>query len=79
MAIATKITEAALERLNDAHQAYLRADGAVFATPNFSTIQAQIRASNVLLDACIGAGMSHDEPDHCAWAAERVTRWLIQA
>lgn len=68
-------TEHQLEVLNTAHQALIRAKcfGAV-ADP-----RSEIRASNVLLDACFDAGMSHDEPDHEAWAAERVARWLVAA
>ena len=67
-------TEAALEKLNDAHQALLRLGAFETAEP-----RAYIRATNVLVDACIGAGMPHDEPDHEAWAAERVTRWLASS
>lgn len=40
-------------------------------------IRAEVRASNVLLDASIDAGMSHAEPDHVAWAHKRVTAWLL--
>lgn len=38
-----------------------------------------IRASNRLYDACIGAGMSHDEPDHEQWAAAKVCAELVSA
>jgi hypothetical protein len=38
-----------------------------------------IRQSNRLLDACIDAGMGRDEPNHEAWAAQRVTRFLLAA
>lgn len=65
--------EAALERLNDAHQAFLR------AAPFEVAPSAHIHLSNVLLDRCFDAGMSHDEPDHEAWAAGRVARWLVEA
>lgn len=65
-------TEANLERLNDAHQTFIRAK--LFSGP-----VAEIRASNVLLDACFDAGMGHDEPSHESWAAERVARWLVEA
>lgn len=65
--------EHALEILNDAHQALLRhGDFETCADP-----RGYIRASNRLLDACLDAGMSHDEPDHQDWAAERVAQWLI--
>ena len=67
-------TEAALEKLNDAHQALLR-----LGEFNGDNAVAYVRATNRLVDACIGAGMPHDEPDHEAWAAERVTRWLCAA
>lgn len=71
----TQATEADLERLNDAHQSLLRV-GPFDTCPD---VRAYIRATNVLVDACIQAGMSHDYPDHEAWAAERVTRWLVEA
>ena len=67
-------SEHALEKLNDAHQALIRLG-------EFSNENARdyVRAANRLVDACINAGMSHDEPDHEAWAAERVTRWLTSS
>lgn len=68
----TQATETDLERLNDAHQSWARLD---FEREP----QATIRASNVLLDACFAAGMDHDFPNHEAWAAVRVTRWLTEA
>lgn len=55
-------TETALEILNDAHVAFLFDDSA--------------RNSSRLFDACLGAGMGHDVPDHEAWAAVRIARWL---
>lgn len=65
--------EAQLEILNDAHQALLRfGDFMTCADP-----RGYVRQSNMLLDACLDAGMSHDEPDHIAWAGERVTAWLL--
>lgn len=67
-------SEHSLEVLNDAHQALVRLGP--FETAD---ARAYVRATNVLVDACIKAGMSHDEPDHEAWAAERVTRWLTSA
>lgn len=33
--------------------------------------------SNVLLDACVNAGMSYDHDDHVAWATEFVTKELL--
>lgn len=66
--------EAALERLNDAHQSWVRSWVRLAIEP-----QAAVRAESRLFDACIEAGMSHDEPDHCAWASERVARWLVDA
>ena len=41
--------------------------------------RAYIRASNRLLDACLDAGMSHDEPDHVLWAGEAVFGALLAA
>lgn len=68
-------TEHQLEVLNDAHQALLRAGP--FDT--CADVRGYVRATNVLVDACIKAGMAHDFPDHEAWAAERITRWLVAA
>ena len=66
--------EATLEKLNDALLKLLRLGE--FSEAN---AVAYVRATNVLADACIAAGMPHDEPDHEAWAAERVARWLCAA
>lgn len=38
-----------------------------------------IAISNRLLDACLDAGMSHDEPDHTVWAVTAITRELLSA
>lgn len=38
-----------------------------------------VSLSNRLLDACIDAGMSHDEPNHETWAAQAITRALVSA
>jgi hypothetical protein len=38
-----------------------------------------IRCSNELLDACLDAGMSHDEPNHEEWAAGYICRALVSA
>ena len=46
---------------------------------NADTVRAYIRATNVLVDACVDCGMPTGYPDHEAWAAERVTRWLVEA
>jgi hypothetical protein len=35
--------------------------------------------SNRLLDACLDAGMSYDEPDHVLWAGNAITRALVSA
>ncbi len=67
-------TEADLERLNDAHQSLLRLGAFEAAEP-----RAYIRATNVLLDRCVACGMDLDEADHEGWAAERITRWLLEA
>lgn len=66
-------TEAALEILNSAYDAFLRCgDFMTCADP-----RGHIRASNILFDACLDAGMPYDEADHTAWAGERVTAWLF--
>lgn len=38
-----------------------------------------VRLSSRLLDACLDAGMSHDEPDHHEWAVVAITRALVAA
>jgi hypothetical protein len=38
-----------------------------------------IRKSNILLDACVDAGMDYDTDDHAAWAAEYVCNALVSA
>lgn len=38
-----------------------------------------IRKSQVLLDACLDAGMSYDEPSPRLWAAEFVSSFLLAA
>lgn len=68
-------TEAALEALNDAHDALLRhGDFLSCADP-----RAYVRADSRLLDACLDAGMSHDEPSHGAWASARIGSWLLSS
>lgn len=76
---ATGPTEADLERLNAAHQTCLRADAAFTTTGFDADARAYVRATNVLVDHCVRCGMPTDYPDHEAWAAERVTRWLSEA
>jgi len=71
-------SEHQLERLNDAHQRVLQADRAI-DYDNGDTVRAYIRATNVLVDACVDCGMPTDYPDHEAWAAEHVARWLVEA
>ena len=41
--------------------------------------RAYIKTSNRLLDACLAAGMSHDEPCHETWASSYVTSRLLAA
>lgn len=41
--------------------------------------RAWIRKSNVLLDACVDAGMDYDHDDHSGWAAEYVVGALVSA
>lgn len=38
-----------------------------------------ISLSSRLLDACLDAGMSHDEPCHVVWAGRAITRKLLAA
>lgn len=71
----TYATEAALEVLNSEYSSLIAlGDFMDCADPRGYVLQ-----SNVLLDACLDAGMSYDEPDHVAWAGERVTAWLLDA
>lgn len=65
---------AALERLQTEHDSLLRL-GEFLESPDPC---AWVRKSNVLFDACAAAGMSFDEPDHVAWATQRVTRFLCE-
>lgn len=66
------VTEASLEILITEYDALLRfGDFEACADP-----RGYVRQSSRLLDACFDAGMSHGEPDHHAWACERVTRFL---
>jgi hypothetical protein len=72
-------TEHQLELLNDAHQAALHAGRELVLNPSFDTARDGIRTTNVLLDRCIDCGMDPHEPDHEAWAAERIASWLVSA
>jgi hypothetical protein len=62
---------ATLEILADAFDALTRAR---IAGP-----VAEVRAESRLFDVCILAGMDRHEPDHLAWAGERVAAWLCAA
>ena len=65
-------TEAQLERLNDAHQHYLRmGDFMECADP-----RAFIRVSNIILDRAIECGMPFDHDDVDGWVAECIADWL---
>lgn len=66
-------SEAALENLNDSLSAFLRC-GEFMTTAD---PRGYIRASNILFDHAIDAGMDRDTTDHVGWAAERVTQWLM--
>lgn len=68
-------TEADLERLNDAHQSLVR----LGPFEEVADVRGYIRATNVLVDHCVRCGMATDEPDHEAWAAQRIARWLMEA
>lgn len=70
-------TAAQLETLSTALDASLRAEAA--DDGSLAAVRLVIRTTNVLLDACIDCGMPHDFADHTAWAAARVTRWLLAA
>jgi hypothetical protein len=65
-------TEAHLEKLNQEHQALLYLGGFLTAADG----RGWVRQSSILLDACIDAGMSFDEPDHREWASRRLGEWL---
>lgn len=70
-------TEAQMEVLSGALDSALRAEATVKAGDLSSeAVRREIHTTNVLLDACIEAGMSHDEADHVGWAAVRVGQWL---
>lgn len=59
----------------DAHgRAVRRVEGGDLSS---EAIRGEIRAINVLLDACIDCGMSVDHADMSGWAAERVTSFLL--
>lgn len=68
-----------------AHAKFEAVDGALDAllrVGDFMTCadpRSWIRKSNILLDACIDAGMAYDHDDHVAWAAEFVTDALVSA
>lgn len=64
-----------LEKLSTAYDALTRAGD--FLTT--SDPRGWIKASNRLLDCAIDCGMDRDEDDHEAWAAERITRWMVAA
>ena len=70
-------TAAQLETLSTALDAFNRAELADDGST--VSVRALIRATNVLLDACIDCGMAHDFADHVGWAARRVARWLCEA
>ena len=63
------------EAVDGAHSALLYAgDFMTSADP-----RGWIRKSNILLDACIDAGMPFDHPNHEEWAAELITRALLSS
>jgi hypothetical protein len=71
----TQPSLAALETLMGAYDTHLRAGDFLSCTDP----RAWIAKSNILLDACLDCGMSHDEADHHVWAAARVTKFLCEA
>lgn len=71
-------TEAHLEVLSTAFDAHGRATRKVEGGDlSMDAVRAEIRAINVLFDACMDAGMSFEVSDHVGWAAERITKWLL--
>lgn len=70
---------ATLERLMDAYDATTRASIAYEANPTHDNARAEVFAEQRLLDAAIDAGMPNSAPSSKAWAAERVTRFLMAA
>jgi len=56
-----------------------RQDHAVAEAEAGSDRRAEVQAESRLYDACIGAGMSHDEPNHMEWAGRRIAAWLFSA
>jgi len=82
--MAKKITEAKMERLSTALDAYNRATSAVQRAETFENVKAEIRAVNVLMDCvadidgyAVAAGLpSKALAEH---AAKHVTRWLLSA
>ena len=67
------------ERLITALDGYVRAQLRVVREQTDEAFRAQIRASNVLFDACIDCGMSQDEAAFEAWASDRATSFLCAA
>lgn len=69
-------TEARLEALSTAQDAYVRADLAFDGS--FDAANACIRAQNRLLDACVDCGMDPSD-DEFDFAARTVANWLVSA
>lgn len=72
----TRATEAQLEALSTALDAYNRAD--LSDDGSFDAANDCIRAQNRLIDACVDCGMPVDG-DEFNWAAQRVAHWLLSA
>lgn len=69
------VTLAQFEAVDGAYQALTRmGDFETCADP-----RAWVRASNILLDACLAAGMPYETAVHDAWAAEFLTDCLLSA
>lgn len=67
------VSLAQFEAVNEAHTALIRMGEFIECADQ----RRYIRQSNVLLDACIDAGMHYDEADHLVWAAKFIHDCLL--
>jgi hypothetical protein len=73
--MAQNFSLARFEAVDGAYDALIR-HGDFETTPD---PRGYIRKSNVLLDACVDAGMAYDHFDHHAWAADFICNALVSA